>query len=142
MSDISGADPIREAVERVKRDAFAAGWKAAIEAITGAIANLEPPEGVDPDTVTHVPFSKRSPETAGALPTVGTTPHYVYEAVRKKQGMTGADVIAAVRAEGHDVAEPQIRTALSRLEKRQLLANRHRKWFLKWQTKSGATRPR
>jgi hypothetical protein len=131
MSDMSGADPIREAVERVKRDAFAAGWKAAVDAISSAILNLEPPEGVDPDAVTFVPFSKRSPEAAGALPTVGTTPHYVYEAVRKKQGMTGADVIAAVRAEGHDVAEPQIRTALSRLEKRQLLANRHRKWFLK-----------
>jgi hypothetical protein len=131
MSDMSGADPIREAVERVKRDAFAAGWKAAVDAITGAIASLEPPEGLDPDAITFVPFSKRSAEPVGALPTVGTTPHYVYEAVRKKQGMTGADVIAAVRAEGHDVAEPQIRTALSRLEKRQLLANRHRKWFLK-----------
>jgi len=45
--------------------------------------------------------------------------------------MTGAEVIAAVHAEGHTVAEAQIRTALSRLEKRQLLANRHRKWFLK-----------
>jgi hypothetical protein len=131
MSDMSGADPIREAVERVKRDAFAAGWKAAIEAVTGAIANLEPPEGVDPDSVTFVPFSKRQAEPIGTLPTVGTTPHYVYQAVQKKQGMTGAEVIAAVHAEGHDVAEPQIRTALSRLEKRQLLANRHRKWFLK-----------
>src|SRR5450631_2347948 len=111
MSDMSGADPIREAVERVKRDAFASGWKAAVEAITGAIANLEPPEGVDPDSVTHVPFSKRSPEPIGTLPTVGTTPHYVYEAVRRKQGMTGAEVIDAVRADGHSVGEPQIRTA-------------------------------
>ena len=131
MSDMSAPDPIREAVDRVKRDAFAAGWKAAIEAVTGAIANLEPPEGVDPDAVTFVPFSKRGPDPIGALPTVGTTPHYVYQAVQRKQGMTGAEVITAVRADGHDVAEPQIRTALSRLEKRQLLANRHRKWFLK-----------
>jgi len=132
MSDMSGGtDPLKEIVEQMKRDAFAAGWKAAVEALTGAIANLEPPEGVDPDAVTHVPFSKRGPDPIGALPTVGTTPHYVYQAVQRKQGMTGAEVIAAVHAEGHDVGEPQIRTALSRLATRQLLANRHRKWFLK-----------
>ncbi|MBP1067322.1 hypothetical protein JOE51_008789 [Bradyrhizobium japonicum] len=135
MSDISVIpSSIMEAIEQVKREAYAAGYKAAIEAMVGALANLERPEsGVyDARDVTFTPISAVRPsQDSGSLPTVGTTPHYVYQAVQRKQGMTGAEVIAAVRAEGHDVAEPQIRTALSRLEKRQLLANRHRKWFLK-----------
>lgn len=137
MSDISGgADPLKEVVEQMKRDAWAAGWNAAMEAVKTAIADVVPAMDISgataalPGLQTRNSISNSTPNAA-ALPTVGTTPHYVYEAVRKKQGMTGADVIAAVRAEGHDVAEPQIRTALSRLEKRQLLANRHRKWFLK-----------
>lgn len=138
MSDISGGtDPLKEVVEQMKRDAWAAGWNAAMEAVKAALADVMPTMDIISGATPTLPglhtrnSSSSSSPNATALPTVGTTPHYVYEAVRKKQGMTGAEVIAAVRAEGHDVAEPQIRTALSRLEKRQLLANRHRKWFLK-----------
>lgn len=133
MADTSQSipDPIKEAVEQVRREAYAAGWKAAFDAMSAALASVG--DGVEPGVVVH-PFtagtSLKSSESS-ALPTVGTTPHYVYEAVRRKQGMTGAEVIDAVRADGHSVGEPQIRTALSRLEKRQLLANRHKKWFLK-----------
>jgi hypothetical protein len=135
MSDMPGGmDPLKEVVEQMKRDAFNAGWKAAMETVATIVQTMEPP-----DSPENVPsYSYQTPVVAvrqsgesSSLPTVGTTPHYVYQAVQRKQGMTGAEVIAAVRAEGHDVAEPQIRTALSRLEKRQLLANRHRKWFLK-----------
>jgi len=71
-----------------------------------------------------------TPANSSSLPTVGTTPHYVYQAVKKRPGMTGFEVIAAVRADGHTaVGDNQIRTALSRLEKRNLIANRHKKWF-------------
>lgn len=138
MNDISGAsDPLKEVVEQMKRDAWAAGWNAAIEAVTSALAGVIPAVDISGTTPTLPGLQPRNsgPSStnlnSAVLPTVGTTPHYVYEAVRRKQGMTGAEVIAAVRAEGHDVAEPQIRTSLSRLATRQLLANRHRKWFLK-----------
>jgi hypothetical protein len=133
MSDMSNSpDPLKEVVEQMKRDAYAAGWKAAIDAVSAALPNLSPEwgEGIVTSTVLSTGF-KSPGNNASALPTVGTTPHYVYQAVQAHQGMTGAEVIAAVRAAGHDAAEPQIRTSLSRLEKRQLLANRHRKWFLK-----------
>jgi hypothetical protein len=137
MSDISGnTDPLKEAVEQIKRDSYAAGWKAAMEAVSAALSAVASPDGGDfGPSVIFTPPVRQTPGSnsgnTGALPTVGTTPHYVYQAVQARQGMTGADVIAAVRAAGHDAAEPQIRTALSRLEKRQLLANRHRRWFLK-----------
>jgi len=130
MADMSQSipDPIKDAVEQIRREAYAAGWKACHEAFSSALEAIG--DGIEPGVIVQ-PFSKRGPDPVGALPTVGTTPHYVYQAVQRKQGMTGAEVIDAVRADGHSVAEPQIRTALSRLEKRQLLANRHKKWFLK-----------
>jgi hypothetical protein len=137
MSDISGGtDQLKEVVEQMKRDAWAAGWNAAMEAVKTALADVMPTMDISGATPTLPGLQARnagsnSNSNSTALPTVGTTPHYVYEAVRRKQGMTGAEVIEAVRADGHSAAEPQIRTALSRLEKRQLLANRHRKWFLK-----------
>jgi hypothetical protein len=137
MSDISGGtDPLKEMVEQMKRDAWAAGWNAAMEAVTAALADVVPTMEMRggaptlPGLQTRNSNSNSNPSST-ALPTVGTTPHYVYQAVRNKQGMTGAEVVAAVRAEGHEAAEPQIRTALSRLATRQLLANRHRKWFLR-----------
>lgn len=131
-----GVDPLKEVVEQMKRDAWAAGWNAAMQAVTAALAEVIPTMDISgatptlPGLQTRNSNSNSSPSST-SLPTVGTTPHYVYDAVRKKQGMTGAEVVAAVFAEGHEVGEPQIRTALSRLEKRQLLANRHKKWFLK-----------
>lgn len=137
MSDISsGTDPLKEVVEQMKRDAWVAGWNAAMEAMKSALAEIIPTMDINGLTPALPGQQSRNPNlnlnpNAATLPTVGTTPHYVYQVVFKRPGMTGADVVAAVRAEGHDVAEPQIRTALSRLEKRQLLANRHRKWFLK-----------
>jgi hypothetical protein len=134
MSDMSGTpDPLKEVVEQMKRDAFAAGWKAAVEAMTGALTNLERPDGTDSAVPPAGTLANTwaVPEPAPATTTVGTTPHYVFEAVRRKQGMTGAQVVEAVHGEGHDVGEAQIRTALSRLEKRLLLVNRHKKWFLR-----------
>ncbi len=72
----------------------------------------------------------RTPSAGCQSPTVGTTPHYVYTAVSRKPGMTGAEVISAVHADGHTVSDPQIRTSLSRLQERKLIVNRHKKWFL------------
>jgi hypothetical protein len=137
MSDISGGtDPLKEVVEQMRRDAYVAGWNAAIAAVSEALVGVIPTIDISGATPTLSGLQPRnansnSNPSSTALPTVGTTPHYVYEAVRRKQGMTGAEVVSAVHAEGHEVGEPQIRTALSRLATRQLLANRHRKWFLK-----------
>ncbi len=125
------SDPIKEAVEQIRKEAYASGWKACHDAFSAALAAIG--DGIEPGVVIQ-PFvgpARPSIEAKGSLPAVGTTPYYVYQAVQRKHGMTGAEVVAAVRADGHDVAEPQIRTALMRLERRQLLVNRHKKWFLK-----------
>src|ERR1700690_4421876 len=135
MSDIPGGPDVVALIEQMKRDAWAAGWNAAMEAVTAALHEVTPSIDITGATPTLPGLQTRNSgansTNSTALPTVGTTPHYVLEAVRRKQGMTGTEVVAAVHADGHDVPEPQIRTALSRLATRQLLANRHRKWFLR-----------
>jgi hypothetical protein len=119
-----------EAADKIRREAYAAGWRDCAATIAKLAADSRPSELADipVDDRQEEEFSGRIPPGAN-LPTVGTTPHYVYGAVRKKPGMTGAEVIAAVHADGHTVAEAGIRTALARLDKRKLIVNRHKRWF-------------
>lgn len=122
---------LAEAAEKIRREGYAAGWRDALAALAKAAEEITSLE------IGDVPYS--APEARRArdngnppanLPLVGTTPHFVYMAVKAKPGMSGADVVLAVQSAGHTAPEAQIRTALSRLEKRRLLVNRHKKWFL------------
>jgi len=121
-----------DAVERIKREGhqegFVAGWQAAIAAITKAAAELSKSE--IPITAPGDAFVISPGRTAELGLTPGTTQHYVYQAVVKRQGMTGMEVISAVIEAGHRVNPQNIRTALFRLKNKKLLAARHGRWFL------------
>ena len=60
---------------------------------------------------------------------MGSTPYYVLQAVKKRPGMTGLEVINMVHEGGHKVTDTSIRTALMRLGNKKLIVPRHRKWF-------------
>jgi hypothetical protein len=123
---------LADAAEKIRREAYSAGWRDAVATVTKALAEGQPGDDTLPpsfDAGKDFEGTGRREESNSNLPTIGTTPHYVYQAVRKRPGMTGSEVIAQVHAEGHTVAEAQIRTALSRLDKRTLIVNRHKKWF-------------
>ncbi len=116
-----------EAAEKIRREGYAAGWRDCAALIAKTVAEAAPgdlPEDAGDD---REGLERRSPPNNA--PTVGTTPHYVYTVVRKKPGMTGAEVVAAVHADGHTVSDAQIRTSLGRLGERKLIVNRHKKWF-------------
>jgi hypothetical protein len=121
---------VTDAMEKIRREAYAAGWRDCAAIITKALGEAQPgdvPDGPQDDN--RDADGLRGGSITGA-PTVGTTPHYVYMAVRRKPGMTGAEVVSAVHADGHNVAEASIRTTLVRLVKRGLIVNRHKKWYL------------
>lgn len=123
---------LTEAAEKIRQEAYAAGWRDALVAISRAMDEVKPPVEL-PDFVgeprKNDEGNGKPSGNSGNAPMVGTTPHYVLQAVRTKPGMTGADVVLAVQSGGHSVPEPQIRTALSRLASRKLIVNRHKKWF-------------
>ena len=133
MSDVNNI--LAEAAERLRKEAYAAGWRDALAAVASAVQQIQPSEAVAESfsEVRVAAVGTGNPGSAAlngvAAPKIGTTPYYVYQAVKKRPGMTGADVVAAVRADGHNVPEPQVRTALARLGGRRLLVNRHKKWF-------------
>ena len=134
MSDVTRE--LAELTEKIRREAFSAGWRAAVAAIQKAMADAEPDNFADSVTLDSsqesLPFERnRNPPSSGSsgLPAVGTIPHYVLLIVRKRPGLTGADVVSAIHDEGHTFKEPQIRTALARLGKRKTIVNRHGKWF-------------
>ena len=123
-----GPEAIAGGTEPIRTNACAA-------VISKALGDAKPEEAQDIDLST---LRRESNSSTGGRninvqdgPKIGTTPYFVLQAVTRKPGMSGAEVVAAVQVAGHTVAEPQIRTALSRLEKRSppLIVNRHRKWF-------------
>ena len=119
-----------EAAEKIRREGYAAGWRDCAALVAKTVAEAAPGTCRRPlatDKTERIQNERRF-TPAGNAPTVGTTPHYVFSD-RRKPGMIGAEVVAAVHADGHNVAEASIRTTLVRLDKRHLIVNRHKKWF-------------
>jgi hypothetical protein len=128
-------DLLREAAEKIRKEAYAAGWSDCAAAVAKALAEAKPEDAQDIDLgASRREFNGGAGGRVANVqdgPMIGTTPYFVLQAVLRKPGMTGAEVVTAVHGAGHTVADPQIRTALSRLQKRNpaLIVNRHKKWF-------------
>jgi|SRR5438874_7443668 len=115
-----------EAADKIRRDAYQAGWRDALAALTKAAAEAADVSGSEPASSPELHSSSRNLEGA---PTVGSTPWYVLQTVRKRPGMTGLEVVSAVQEGGHKVSGPSIRTSLARLARKKLIVARHKRWF-------------
>jgi len=115
-----------EAAEKIRREGYAAGWRDAMAAVAKAAGDLAPPDIV-PDADTDFPASPAFPNLTGIK--MGSTPWYVLQAVKKRPGMTGSEVVEVVVGGGHKVSDGLIRTSLARLGEKKLIVSRHRKWF-------------
>jgi hypothetical protein len=113
-----------EAAEKIRQEAFAAGWKAAVTAIVKA-AETEAPAYLSAQTIDYNDSSSK----ASNLPLPGTLPSLAYQVIKKQPGMTGAEVVTGVLNTGVKTTEAAIRVALARIAKRRLVTSRHRKWF-------------
>lgn len=118
---------LAEAAEKIRREAYQQGWRDAVAALNKAAveaADFVPAEG-DSELDLN---SGRPPVAVNGL-TRGSTPWYVWQAVNKRSGMTGSELVSVVQEGGHKVSEGSIRTTLVRLKARKLLVSRHGKWF-------------
>jgi hypothetical protein len=118
---------LAEAAEKIRREAYQAGWRDAVAALSKAAqeaAELSPDDMGGGDFGTP----SGSQQSANGV-SQGSTPWYVLQAVRKRPGMTGSEVISVVHEGGHRVSEASIRTSLMRLERKKLIISRHKKWF-------------
>lgn len=120
---------LEEAGEKIRREAFIAGWKAAIAAINKAASELVDVPQEDFNSADMLAVPNNITITMAGDPKTGSTPWYVLQAVRKKHGMTGSEVISIVTEGGHKVSDASIRTSLIRLERKKLIVSRHKKWF-------------
>jgi hypothetical protein len=119
---------IAEATEKLRREAYAQGWRDAVAALTKAASEAAE---ISPDDESHGTVDFGSPGTGQPVVGVmqGSTPWYVLQAVRKKHGMTGSEVVSVVQEGGHRVSDGSIRTSLIRLQDKKLIVSRHKKWF-------------
>jgi len=122
---------LSEAADRLKREAYAAGWRDAMVAVNKAISDVanSPPEGLIEIEIGEIAPAGLT-NAAGRGPTQGTTPWYIWQAVRRKPGMTGAEIVGVLHdQEGLKASDASIRTGIARLKRRKLITVRHGRWF-------------
>jgi len=137
MSTSTANSLFAELEEKIKGDAYAAGyavgWRDAIAAMakaTAEVAEQKMPKAPDfKGVLLGAPEVGIQKLPQGNLPLQGSTPWYVIQAVHKKPGMTGAEIVAAVKEGGHNASENSIRTSIFRMKERKFLVARHGKWF-------------
>lgn len=115
------------AAERIRREAYAAGWRDAVATLNKAMVEFTESGGL-PEGAMDLSGGSGGTGNASGL-TTGSTPWYVFQAIKKRPGMTGAEIVSVVQEGGHRVSEGSIRTSLTRLEKRKLIVSRHKRWF-------------
>jgi len=117
---------VADATEKMKRDAYARGWRDALAALQKAAEGAIEIGSAESDSFDfNAPRDTSSPANL----TVGSTPYYTYQAIKKRPGMTGGEIVAAVQEAGHNVSEGNIRTSISRVKDKKLIVARHNKWF-------------
>ncbi len=131
---VEAGKTLADAMEKFRQEAYAAGWRDCAAAITKAVNESRPGDLPSMENFTDrtedAPVaSNTSAGAGGQMPTVGTVPHYVLAAVKRRPGSTGAEIVAAIQGDGHKFEDRLIRTALFRMDKRKLIVNRHKKWF-------------
>lgn len=128
MSNGNSMDQVlAEAAEKIRREAYQAGWRDAVTALTKAAAEAAQLEAGE--LASGNDLSQRKPPPAQSGLTQGSTPWYVWQAVYKKPGMTGSEIVSVVQDNGHRVSEGNIRTSIGRVRDKKLIVSRHNKWF-------------
>jgi hypothetical protein len=131
MSD--NTDPMAaftDLAEKIKRSAYADGWRDAMTAIAKAVGELAPGD-IQDVTGPNAPLKAANGpiNTHKSSLTMGTTPYYIVGALKAKPGLTPAEIIQALQESGHKAPENSIRTNIHRLKERRLIVARHGKWF-------------
>lgn len=118
-------NPLKEAVEAIRKQAYADGFQAAVAAMNAALSDLS--QNVPAGISAALPAATKQVANA---PTVGTIPHYVWQAVAKKPGMTNSELISVVKEQAPKASEPVIRTSMGRVKRDyKLIVSWHGKWF-------------
>ena len=126
---------LSEAADRLKKEAYAAGWRDALAAVASVLPGLGESMTV-PDKITLAnsvaPAASRGNAPAGGkMPKQGTTPHAILSVVMAKPGLTGGQIVDEVKATGHTAPTPSIQTNIQRLKNKKLIVLRHGKWYAK-----------
>jgi hypothetical protein len=123
-------DSLVAEAEKIKREAYAAGWRDAIAAITKALGELIDPAALDDNEnrdSLNVPTASNGQNSK--LPKQGSTPWAVIQIVKKHPGMTTAQIVNALHDVGHHAPEGSIRTSIFRVKDRRFIVARHNKWY-------------
>src|SRR5450759_4844540 len=113
--DAQSVDSLLMQVDKIKQEAYAAGWRDAVAAVNKAIGALVDPAAIENSesqegVAAHIPLTP--PTSTSKLPKQGSTPWEVIQTVKKRPGRTGSQIVETMRAAGHSAPEGSIRTSI------------------------------
>lgn len=122
----STADLLATVADRIKREAYADGWRDAVQAMKKAVDSLQEPAG---DGSISTEFATPFSAVDHSMPKIGTTPWHIVQAVKRKPGMSAGEIIETLKTSGHSAPETSIRTSIARMKSRDFIVLRHGKWY-------------
>jgi hypothetical protein len=125
-------DSLLAEAEKIKREAYAAGWRDAIAAINKAVGELVDPatlEDIDIRDTINAPTVNGARTPNSKLPKQGSTPWEVIQTVKRTPGLTTVQLVEAVKNSGHGAPEGSVRTSIFRVKNRRFIVARHNKWY-------------
>jgi hypothetical protein len=123
------AQAFTELADKIKKAAYAEGFRDALSAVAKAVGELAPGEFLEGASgPTKVVLNMAAGSGKSSL-TMGTTPYYIVGVLKATPGLTPAEIIQALQDSGHKAPENSIRTNIHRLKERKLIVARHGKWF-------------
>jgi hypothetical protein len=123
-------EEINRLIEIAERNAYQAGWRAAIDAMAKSAEMLRTGAGTAPVTAPALEppaGPTQQPRRSGRPPS--PTAQVVEECIKAQPGMTGVEVVKAAQSVDAKIKERTVRTCLRRLRVAKKIWKRNGSWF-------------
>lgn len=130
---------LADATTQLRREAYAAGWRDALDAMRKSLGELAEPRtlgilaGVEPlpgeGGVLVSESALLDSDTHQRMPRKGSIRDCVLQTVRDNPGVRGIEIIEAVKKAGHQTTEGSVRITTFRLKEKGFIVARNRRWY-------------
>ena len=115
---------IKRMLEQAEREGYQRGWKDAAQSIVSSAQSLSGP------AVPAAAKPKSTKRRTGKRVRRGTVPSTILTVLRRRDGLTYAEIIAESGAKGKQLPAASVRSAMLRLQKDEEVRRENNRWFL------------
>lgn len=127
---------LADATTQLRREAYAAGWRDALDAMRKSLGELAEPRAIGiaeslpgEGGVLVSESALFDSESSQRMPRKGSIRDCVLQTVRDNPGVRGIEIIDAVKKAGHHTTEGSVRITTFRLKEKGFIVARSRRWY-------------